>query len=147
MCNLTSPPMQTGESKPFLHNVFVLGSCTPIVGNDVRCFDSEKDMLLAWRDFIVEVDPDIIIGYNIMNFDIPYLWDRAAALKLKDFSVMSRIKNETVQIRDSLFSSKAYGTKESHEVCTLNFLDSGNVVFLLNSNTVLLPSNDWSCIF
>jgi DNA polymerase delta subunit 1 len=27
------------------------------------------------------VDPDIITGYNIQNFDVPYLLNRATALK------------------------------------------------------------------
>lgn len=30
-----------------------------------------------------EVDPDIITGYNIINFDIPYLLNRAKALKVR----------------------------------------------------------------
>jgi DNA polymerase delta subunit 1 len=34
-------------------------------------------MLIAFRDFIVAVDPDIMTGYNIMNFDIPYIHKRA----------------------------------------------------------------------
>jgi len=29
------------------------------------------------------VDPDIITGYNIQNFDLPYLLNRAATLKVK----------------------------------------------------------------
>jgi DNA polymerase delta subunit 1 len=37
-------------------------------------------MLKAWLDFIQEVDPDIITGYNTQNFDIPYLIDRANIL-------------------------------------------------------------------
>ena len=30
----------------------------------------------AWSDFVQEVDPDIITGYDIMNFDLPYLLNR-----------------------------------------------------------------------
>jgi DNA polymerase delta subunit 1 len=105
-----------GESRAFIHNVFVWGTCTPIVGADVRCFATEREMLLAWRDFIAESDPDMIIGYNILNFDFPYLWDRAKALKIPDFPIMSRIKGEAVAIKTSIFSSKAYGTKESHDI-------------------------------
>ena len=37
----------------------------------------------AWSDFVQEVDPDIITGYNIINFDIPYLLNRAKALKVR----------------------------------------------------------------
>lgn len=39
--------------------------------------------LQAWSDFVQEVDPDIITGYNIINFDIPYLLNRARALKVR----------------------------------------------------------------
>ena len=38
-----------------------------------------------------KADPDIIIGYNIVNFDIPYLLDRAKALKVPKASCWSRI--------------------------------------------------------
>ena len=50
-------------------------------------------MLQAWRDFIQQVDPDVIIGYNISNFDFPYLMDRAKALKAENFAFLGRIKS------------------------------------------------------
>jgi DNA polymerase elongation subunit (family B) len=34
-----------------------------------------------WSAFVKAVDPDIITGYNIQNFDVPYLLNRATALK------------------------------------------------------------------
>ena len=34
----------------------------------------------AWALFVQQADPDVVIGYNISNFDFPYLMDRAAAL-------------------------------------------------------------------
>lgn len=37
----------------------------------------ERDMLMRWRDLLLESDPDIVIGYNIIGFDLPYLFDRA----------------------------------------------------------------------
>jgi len=30
-------------------------------------------------------DPDIILGYNIINFDLPYIINRANQLKIKGF--------------------------------------------------------------
>lgn len=48
-------------------------------------------MLVAWRDFIVDADPDVIIGYNIANFDFPYLLDRAKALNVEsEFARLGR---------------------------------------------------------
>ena len=38
-----------GEDRPMVKNVIDLKSCLPIVGVDVMSFDSEKDVLLAWR--------------------------------------------------------------------------------------------------
>lgn len=48
-------------------------------------------MLEAWAKFVREVDPDILTGYNINNFDLPYLLDRATHLKLREFSFLGRI--------------------------------------------------------
>ena len=44
-----------------------------------------------WRDLVVESDPDIIIGYNIINFDLPYLIERAQTLKIAEFPYWGRI--------------------------------------------------------
>lgn len=35
-----------------------------------------------WAEFVRIVDPDIITGYNIQNFDLPYLITRAQTLKV-----------------------------------------------------------------
>ncbi len=104
-----------GASLPIIKTIFVLGGCSHIQGSDVRTFDTEEELLMAWRDFVIETDPDIIIGYNIMRFDLPYIWDRAAALKLKNFNYISRIKNEFVTKKNDTFSSKARGTTESYK--------------------------------
>ena len=54
----------------------VLGECDPKEGCDVRCFKTEKELLLGWRDLINEVRPDIITGYNTFGFDEHYIYDR-----------------------------------------------------------------------
>lgn len=55
-------------------------------------FDDEAELLQAWRDFVSEADPDVIIGYNISNFDLPYLLDRAKTLKAEQFPYLGRLK-------------------------------------------------------
>ncbi|KAF8011824.1 hypothetical protein BT93_I0077 [Corymbia citriodora subsp. variegata] len=105
-----------GESQPFVRNVMTLKSCSPIVGVDVMSFDTEREVLLAWRDLIREVDPDIIIGYNICKFDLPYLIERAEALGIPEFPILGRVRNSRVRVRDTTFSSRQYGTRESKEV-------------------------------
>ena len=44
----------------------------------------------------METDPDFIIGYNICNFDLPYLLNRATALGLHDFPYWGRMRNRCV---------------------------------------------------
>ncbi|ODQ77252.1 hypothetical protein BABINDRAFT_41988 [Babjeviella inositovora NRRL Y-12698] len=103
----------SGSSKPFIRNVFTVDTCSPIVGSQIFEHQDERDMLMAWCDFIVRADPDVIIGYNTANFDLPYLLDRARHLGVKNFPYFGRLKNVKQEAKDSVFSSKAYGTRES----------------------------------
>lgn len=43
-----------------------------------------------------ESDVDILTGYNIGNFDIPYLMNRAKKLRVRNFSLLGRIKGKCV---------------------------------------------------
>eukprot|EP00730_Choanoeca_flexa_P019669 TRINITY_DN9614_c0_g1_i2.p1 TRINITY_DN9614_c0_g1~~TRINITY_DN9614_c0_g1_i2.p1 ORF type:complete len:1053 (+),score=322.68 TRINITY_DN9614_c0_g1_i2:142-3159(+) len=117
-----------GASKPLIRNVFTLDSCAPIVGSEVRQFHQagstrpltgqlrdkhEKRLLEDWSKFLREVDPDVITGYNVNNFDLPYLMSRAKTLKAARFPYLGRLKGVQSKLTDTKFSSKAYGTRES----------------------------------
>ncbi|KAL4246251.1 DNA polymerase [Abortiporus biennis] len=104
-----------GESKPFIRNVFTLNTCSHIVGSQVLSFDEEAELLLKWKEFVQEVDPDVVIGYNISNFDLPYLIDRAKALKAGDFPLLGKMIGVKAQTKDTHFSSKAFGQRDSKE--------------------------------
>jgi DNA polymerase delta subunit 1 len=91
-CRVSNLTNKAGETKPFVRNVFTLNTCSNIVGSQVLSFDDETKMLEAWRDFVEQVDPDLIIGYNISNFDLPYLMDRAKTLKSNKFPYLGRLK-------------------------------------------------------
>lgn len=60
-------------------------------------FEDEKDLLMRWRDLIIETDPDVIIGYNIIGFDLPYLLDRATALGVPQFWAWGKLRNRCAQ--------------------------------------------------
>ncbi|KAJ7050544.1 DNA polymerase family B-domain-containing protein [Mycena amicta] len=104
-----------GEQKPFIRNVFTLNSCSNILGSQVLSYKKEEKLLQAWSDFVNEVDPDVVIGYNIAGFDFPYLLDRAKALKLEKFNFLGRIRGRKTETKDTHFSSKAYGQRDSKE--------------------------------
>jgi DNA polymerase delta subunit 1 len=96
-----------GSTKPIVRNVMTLKSCSPIVGADVMSFDDERDLLAMWAKLIRDVDPDVIIGYNIANFDLPYLIERSRVLGLDTvFSYLGRVKGMKMKMKDTTFSSK-----------------------------------------
>ena len=107
-----------GEEKPFVRNVFCMDTCSLIVNTEVFEFGAEEEMLMKWRNFIEEVDPDVIIGYNIANFDFPYLLDRATHLKVGRFPFLTRLKNVKSVHNPANFSSKQMGNRESRATNT-----------------------------
>ena len=102
-----------GESKPFVRNVFCLDTCSLIVNTQIFEFGAEDKMLMAWRDFLEQVDPDVIIGYNIANFDFPYLLDRARHLKCTKFPYWTRLKSIQSHAKETNFSSKQMGNRDT----------------------------------
>ncbi|KAG1144643.1 hypothetical protein G6F37_008865 [Rhizopus arrhizus] len=105
-----------GQKKPFIRNVFTLDTCAPIVGSQVLCFDDESELLKKWSEFIREVDPDMIIGYNTTNFDFPYLLDRAQHLGVNKFPFLGRISGVKTEAKDTKFQSKAFGQRENKSI-------------------------------
>lgn len=105
-----------GQKQPFIRNVFTLNTCAPIPGAHIMSFEDEGGMLQKWSDFVKECDPDIVIGYNTSDFDLPYLLDRAHALRVANFPFLGRVKNVASRVSNAHFSSKAYGTRDSKVV-------------------------------
>ena len=58
--------------------------CDDLEGITVEKCDTEKDLLLGWRNIIKEKDPDFITGYNIFGFDFKYMYHRAEELGIID---------------------------------------------------------------
>ncbi|XP_030053826.1 DNA polymerase delta catalytic subunit isoform X1 [Microcaecilia unicolor] len=110
--------LRQGERDPFIRNVFTLNSCASIVGSQVLCFQREDELLKAWADFVRVTDPDILTGYNIQNFDIPYLINRAQTLKVYTFPFLGRIPLTRSVVRDSSFQSKQMGRRENKVINT-----------------------------
>nr|BAJ78744.1 DNA polymerase delta catalytic subunit [Aposthonia japonica] len=108
--------VKQGDHEPFIRNVFTLDTCAPIVGCQVLSYQSETEMLEKWADFIRELDPDIFTGYNINNFDFPYLIQRAKYLNVRNFTYLGRIKNIQSVIKEQVLQSKQMGRRENKHV-------------------------------
>lgn len=99
-----------------VRHILVLGSCDPIEerGTFVRSFDKEEDLLLAFVDLVRDLDPDVLLGYNIYGFDMSYMYDRAIELMgttrtTREFCRFGRIERFPSNYVEQKLSSSALG--------------------------------------
>eukprot|EP00922_Rhytidocystis_sp_ex-Travisia-forbesii_P037851 GHVS01056365.1.p1 GENE.GHVS01056365.1~~GHVS01056365.1.p1 ORF type:complete len:939 (+),score=105.84 GHVS01056365.1:635-3451(+) len=105
-----------GSEDLYFKAIFALDDCAPIAGAHVFWFRREEDMLLKWSQLVRRTDPDILTGYNCINFDLFYLLTRAETLKLSAFDRLGRLANSHSKVKDSIISSKAMGTHENKQI-------------------------------
>lgn len=93
-----------------------LGEPDPnVVGDHVSIYmyETEADLLEGFTELIREENPNIITGYNILGFDIPYMIDRAKFnmcifnFDKQGFHKYAHAKETTIK-----WSSSAYGNQE-----------------------------------
>lgn len=105
------------EKEPFIKMIFVLKGCSSIPEAEIRDHKSEKEMLQDWQDFMTAVDPDIITGYNIINFDLPYLITRAQNyFKIPGYGKFGRVIGSTSKIKNAVYQSKAMGMRDTKDI-------------------------------
>ena len=81
---------------------------------EVYEYKSEMHLLLGFRKLIIEKNPQLIIGYNILNFDIPYMIDRVNEIYycLNEFDKMGYVINKSCPVKEIKWSSSAYRSQE-----------------------------------
>lgn len=94
------------------HNILItLGKVNPALLDDkiqvIEC-ENEGDLLLSFTQIIQKYNPQIITGYNIFNFDIPYMIDRSRMNNVYyDFIVQGYTDKIAVE-KEIKWSSTAY---------------------------------------
>ncbi|MAF35830.1 hypothetical protein CL622_01785 [archaeon] len=72
------------------------------IHKDAICFENEKKMLQAFRKEVIKLDPDIITGWSVIDFDLKVLRDRCDEHKLS--MDLGRVKGQTkLNISPSFF--------------------------------------------
>ena len=90
--------------------ILSLKGCTDIPGTEVYCFQNEKDLLLKFRDVILEEFPDVLVGYNIFTFDWNFIYQRAEQLDIVDeFSQFGIFRNKPCELRKLKLNSAGLG--------------------------------------
>ena len=91
----------------------------------VYTYATESDLLVDFTNVVRERNPNVICGYNIFCFDIPYLLDRAKLhLVMANFDVMGFHRFRHGKERSIKWSSSAFRNQE------FNFLDVEGRLFV-----------------
>ena len=108
--------------------ILTLGEPDPdYLGDNVTIYmyETESDLLKGFTELINTENPNIISGYNILGFDIPYMIDRAKLnLCIGEFDRMGFHKYNHAKERTIKWSSSAYKDQE------FQFLDAEGRIFV-----------------
>jgi DNA polymerase delta subunit 1 len=101
-----------GSDEILFKHIITLKSCKPIEGAVVESYDTEEEVLMAWKDLMARLDPDILMGYNIFGFDMEYIWNRALELGcIDDFSMgFGRLQMRRAWLDEQKLASSALGS-------------------------------------
>jgi len=93
--------LKYGEKDPYMNHCIVLNTCSEIDMKNINSktiiesYQTEKEVLLAWKKFMERENPDIVIGYNIFGFDYEFMFRRAEENDcVEEFLKLSRNKDE-----------------------------------------------------
>ena len=79
-------------------------------GSIIKSYETEREMLMAFKEYLMEKDIDIITGWNIFGFDLEYIMKRAVMTKCdQSFYEMSKMKNHSCELVYKKLSSSALG--------------------------------------
>ena len=79
-------------------------------GPNVKSFKTEQELLIGFRNYMIEKDIDILTGWNIFGFDLEYLYIRATVTGcLEEFCDLSKLKERPCELIYKKLSSNALG--------------------------------------
>ena len=88
------------------------------VGENVKIFNykTERELIIGYKDFLNAYNPNIIIGYNILGFDIKYMIDRTEYSGeypyLDEFDEQGFRINHHCSVKNTSWSSSAYKNQD-----------------------------------
>lgn len=100
-----------GSEEPYDKTCFCYKKTDPnLEGSNIISFDTEKEMLLAFKEYLNKQDIDIITGWNIFGFDLEYIYKRAAMVGCGlDFYDLGKLKDSECHLVSKKLSSSALG--------------------------------------
>ena len=71
--------MKYGSKEPYMNHCLVLNTCDKNFDENtiIEECETERELLLKWKDLIQTENPDMLIGYNIFGFDYEFMFKRS----------------------------------------------------------------------
>jgi DNA polymerase elongation subunit (family B) len=121
-------------------HLFVFPDCADIPGITIHAYPTEKEMIEEWFRWLVQENPDILIGYNIFGFDESYLWKRAEILGCISDEVhgLTRLNDcgSEMKLEEKFLSSSAMGDNQMY-IWSMHGRLQIDMFFYIKRNTVL----------
>lgn len=76
----------------------------------IEHFSTEKDLLVRFCQFIMDFDPILIMGYNILGFDIPFLHHKCKLYGIQ-IEKLGMMKHRLAKYMEVKWSSSAYSVQ------------------------------------
>jgi len=107
-------PPKDGKPKYYKKVLISLGNPDPIDDVIVKKCKTEADVMIQLSKDMVEEDPEVVIGFNIFKWDIPYMIERCKDMChcLSEFDVMGCLEGHHAQEETIRWSSSAYGKQD-----------------------------------
>jgi DNA polymerase delta subunit 1 len=103
-----------GSDEPYDKTCLCYKKTDPnLEGSTIVSYDTEREMLEAFRDYLHEKEVDIITGWNIFGFDLEYLMKRAIITKCNlKFFQLSKLRGHNCELTTKKLSSSALGDND-----------------------------------
>lgn len=144
---------RNGESED-KHEKFLLSLCDPdpnTVGEDVNLYiyENEENLLRGFVDLIGEKQPNIICGYNIFTFDVPYMIDRAkhhiilSEFDRQGFDKYGHAKEKTISWSSSAYKNQSFQYLEAEGRLFVDLLPIVKRDYKLNNYSLKTVSDNF----
>jgi DNA polymerase elongation subunit (family B) len=99
-----------GSDEPFKKTCLCYKETAPDPDSgEIVSFDTEKELLEAFTQYVHDNNVDILTGWNIFGFDLQYLYRRAVMLQARKFFYLGRLRGQQSELQEKILSSSALG--------------------------------------
>ena len=122
ICCVAFDPVVDSGCLRVIRRAFILGTSVELpagegwTADEVYVCPDEHTLLLAWAKWTTRLQPDMLTGWNIENFDLWYIIERAKVLGIVGMPTLCRMPGANLRVADRAFQSSAHGTHLYKEV-------------------------------